>query len=124
MAENHATWKPLCALAETEIGRPHYAEFCGRAFCVARLAEFQVQVVGDTCPHAGASLSAGRVVNGCVECPWHAWEFDLETGRCTDNSSIGIAVLRSRVHAGMVEVAVDPANGQPLNAQPPRPSAV
>jgi nitrite reductase/ring-hydroxylating ferredoxin subunit len=51
----------------------------------------------DVCPHQGGELSAGTVVRsvtatapGCyevdaaralVKCPWHGWEFDLETGQ-------------------------------------------
>lgn len=51
----------------------------------------------DVCPHQGAELSAGNVVSGLrsagpgdyalcsttryVRCPWHGWEYDLETGQ-------------------------------------------
>lgn len=53
--------------------------------------------LNDRCPHGGGSLSRG-VLTGLVEsdapgtyryarrgeilrCPWHAWEFDIRTGR-------------------------------------------
>lgn len=36
----------------------------------------------DDCPHRGAALSLGRVVDGCVECPFHGFRFDA-TGACT-----------------------------------------
>lgn len=53
--------------------------------------------LNDRCPHAGGSLASG-VLTGLVEsdapgryrysrkgeilrCPWHAWEFDIRTGR-------------------------------------------
>jgi 3-phenylpropionate/trans-cinnamate dioxygenase ferredoxin subunit len=53
--------------------------------------------INDRCPHGGGSLACG-VLTGLVEspapgrysysrkgeilrCPWHAWEFDLRTGR-------------------------------------------
>ena len=38
--------------------------------------------VPDRCPHRGASLARGRVVDGCLECPFHAFRFD-GAGRCT-----------------------------------------
>jgi 3-phenylpropionate/trans-cinnamate dioxygenase ferredoxin subunit len=53
--------------------------------------------VADRCPHMGASMCAGSLggtmlpsephehVYGMedrvLRCPWHGWEFDLETGR-------------------------------------------
>jgi 3-phenylpropionate/trans-cinnamate dioxygenase ferredoxin subunit len=53
--------------------------------------------VADRCPHMGASMCAGSLggtmvpsdphehVYGMdervIRCPWHGWEFDLETGR-------------------------------------------
>ncbi len=36
----------------------------------------------DVCPHRAAPLSAGRIVGGAVECPYHAWTFDAGDGRC------------------------------------------
>jgi nitrite reductase/ring-hydroxylating ferredoxin subunit len=34
----------------------------------------------EQCAHAGGPLSEGRIVDGCVECPWHASRFELATG--------------------------------------------
>jgi nitrite reductase/ring-hydroxylating ferredoxin subunit/uncharacterized membrane protein len=46
--------------------------------------------VGDTvhalhaqCAHAGGPLAQGKIVDGCIECPWHFSRFDLATGRRT-----------------------------------------
>jgi nitrite reductase/ring-hydroxylating ferredoxin subunit/uncharacterized membrane protein len=44
--------------------------------------------IGDTvyamhavCAHAGGPLDKGTVVDGCIECPWHASRFRLTDGR-------------------------------------------
>ncbi|MGZ8501795.1 MAG: Rieske 2Fe-2S domain-containing protein [Candidatus Limnocylindrales bacterium] len=34
----------------------------------------------DQCAHAGGPLSGGRIVDDCVECPWHQSQFELATG--------------------------------------------
>jgi phenylpropionate dioxygenase-like ring-hydroxylating dioxygenase large terminal subunit len=34
------------------------------------------------CPHRGASLAGGRIVDGELECPWHGFRFAGD-GRCT-----------------------------------------
>lgn len=36
----------------------------------------------DRCPHAGALLSTGTVVDGRLVCPWHGREYELASGRC------------------------------------------
>jgi nitrite reductase/ring-hydroxylating ferredoxin subunit/uncharacterized membrane protein len=33
------------------------------------------------CAHAGGPLPSGKIVDGCIECPWHFSRFDLATGR-------------------------------------------
>lgn len=35
----------------------------------------------DRCPHRGAQLSMGRVVNDRLHCPYHGWQFDTQ-GQC------------------------------------------
>jgi phenylpropionate dioxygenase-like ring-hydroxylating dioxygenase large terminal subunit len=37
-------------------------------------------VMADACPHRLAPLSQGRVdpETGCIECPYHGWQFDTE----------------------------------------------
>lgn len=36
------------------------------------------------CPHMGANLAAGgRVIGDCLECPFHAWRFRGQDGKCT-----------------------------------------
>ena len=40
-----------------------------------------VHALHDVCAHAGGPLSEGRIVDGCIECPWHQSRFELATGR-------------------------------------------
>lgn len=40
----------------------------------------KLYAMDEFCTHADASLAFGLVKDGCVACPWHYAEFDLETG--------------------------------------------
>jgi nitrite reductase (NADH) small subunit/3-phenylpropionate/trans-cinnamate dioxygenase ferredoxin subunit len=40
-----------------------------------------LRAIQDRCPHMGASLADGVVKDGQVICHWHAWCFDLRSGR-------------------------------------------
>jgi len=35
----------------------------------------------DTCTHAGASISAGKLDGSTVTCDWHGAQFDCKTGK-------------------------------------------
>lgn len=50
-------------------------------FVLFRDAAGQAHCLSDTCCHRGASLSAGKLLNGLLICPQHGWEFDRE-GQC------------------------------------------
>jgi len=39
-------------------------------------------VISDKCPHRGASLSQGKVIGNCLQCPFHGFEFE-SSGKCT-----------------------------------------
>ncbi len=43
--------------------------------------------IDDMCPHRGGSLSEGSVESSVVACPWHGWQFQLETGECLTEPS-------------------------------------
>lgn len=42
-----------------------------------------VHALHAVCSHAGGPLHQGTVVDGCVQCPWHASRFRLDNGRVT-----------------------------------------
>ena len=43
--------------------------------------------IDGTCPHRGGPLGEGTLDGTIVTCPWHAWQFDVTTGRCQHNPS-------------------------------------
>ncbi len=41
----------------------------------------RLHALHNVCAHAGGPLNEGRLVDGCIECPWHFSRFDLADGR-------------------------------------------
>jgi nitrite reductase/ring-hydroxylating ferredoxin subunit len=39
-----------------------------------------VSAISDVCAHQGGPLSEGKVVDGCVTCPWHGYQYLPESG--------------------------------------------
>jgi nitrite reductase/ring-hydroxylating ferredoxin subunit len=73
--------------------------------------------MGDKCPHMGASLSMGRLVGDRVQCSWHEWTFDLETGRNRYKSWACVPIYEVRVEGDDVLVEV-PKPEEPPAADP------
>ncbi len=70
-------------LESTELkSRPISMTRLGERMAAWRDQNNQPHVVADQCPHRGASLGQGKVMEGCIQCPFHGFEFD-STGRCT-----------------------------------------
>jgi nitrite reductase/ring-hydroxylating ferredoxin subunit len=103
MADGIEQLTDLCPVDAVPAKGGHYVVVDGKALAVMRDGGGEIRVMDDTCPHAGASLSAGHVDDSnCIVCPWHDWAFDVDDGRCPDNPSIGVKVYPSRVEAGRV----------------------
>lgn len=100
-------WIDLCAVADLPAEGGHYVEHGNHPFAVIRVlgkdgGNPSIRVMDDHCPHAGGSLSAGAITEGCVLCPWHAWAFDVNTGICPDAESYRVKVYAVRVENGRV----------------------
>lgn len=74
-------WHPV-AWSHAVTGDPVAVRLLGEELVVWRNPEGLVQAWDDRCPHRGARLSLGRVVDGHLACPYHGWRFDGD-GRCT-----------------------------------------
>ena len=88
-------WYPIIRSEDLGPDTPEKVMVLGSNLVVFRDAEGKARVLSDTCVHRGGSLggawSAGnapRIVDGCVVCPYHGWEFDGD-GKCVNIPSIG-----------------------------------
>ncbi len=80
-----------------------FIEHDGLELAVFRLSDpDRVIVTDNTCPHAGGNLSGGSVSGGVVSCPWHHWEFDLDSGVCIHSPQAAVRRYPTEVRNGIV----------------------
>jgi nitrite reductase/ring-hydroxylating ferredoxin subunit len=72
----HQSWFPLALASEVGPGRPIGRDFLGTRVVLYRDGAGQVVVQSAYCPHLGADLSVGQVVEGRIRCAFHHWSFD------------------------------------------------
>jgi phenylpropionate dioxygenase-like ring-hydroxylating dioxygenase large terminal subunit len=70
----HRAWF-VVARADRIRKNPYAATLLGRPIMLARLDGEHLAGFEDRCPHRQAPLSAGRVVQGTLQCPYHGWRF-------------------------------------------------
>jgi nitrite reductase/ring-hydroxylating ferredoxin subunit len=95
----------VAGVGEIADGQGRVVDVAGRT-----LALFNVggtfYAIDNSCPHRGGPLGEGDVEDGIVVCPWHAWRWDVRTGRNANNPAVTVACYPVSVEGGGVFVEV------------------
>ena len=104
-------WEAVCRAADIPEGRAKVA----RLSTGERVAVFRhkglLSAISNACAHQNGPLGEGKIVAGCVTCPWHGFQYDVRTGRSPAPFTEKVPTYRLRVVKGMVEV--DPEANPP-----------
>ena len=80
--------------------------------------EGQVFALSNHCPHHGGPLCHGRISGAVLPsqpyeyrygregrvltCPWHGWEFDIESGRTIFDPAVRVKIYEARIEKGEI----------------------
>jgi len=67
----------------------------------------QIGALTNLCAHQNGPLGEGRIIDGCVTCPWHGYQYRLEDGCAPPPFTERLVTYRVRLARGVIEV--DPA---------------
>lgn len=56
----------------------------------------------DRCPHMDFPIHDGDIRRGIVTCPWHHWQFDVQSGACLLHERIRLSKLEVQVDEGVI----------------------
>ena len=62
---------------------PHAVKVLGEDLVLFRDESGKIGLLGEHCPHRGASLEYGDIEDGGLRCAYHGWLFDV-TGQCLE----------------------------------------
>jgi nitrite reductase/ring-hydroxylating ferredoxin subunit/DMSO/TMAO reductase YedYZ heme-binding membrane subunit len=73
-----------------------------------RIAVFRdgtrIGALTNLCAHQNGPIGEGRIIGGCVTCPWHGYQYRLEDGRAPAPFTEKLNTYRVRLRGGTVEV--------------------
>ncbi|MEZ6116944.1 MAG: Rieske 2Fe-2S domain-containing protein [Pirellulaceae bacterium] len=71
----------------------------------------QVYALDGVCPHQGGPLGKGEL-NGCiVTCPWHQWQFDVQTGESQFTAAVCHETIPVIQDGDRISVVLDSSKG-------------
>jgi len=113
-------WFMIARGDELGTAEPLELKFFGRKFVAYRDSAGEPVILDAICPHLGANIAVGGVVDGDgVRCPFHHWRFGPD-GRCNDIPYSKIIPPRARVRSypareinGNLFLWHDPEFGEP-----------
>lgn len=87
-------------------------EKCARVVSIRgeRVAIFKyngkVSAISNVCRHQNGPLGEGKIIDGCVTCPWHGYQYLPETGASPPPFTEKVATFKTRIVEG--RVLIDP----------------
>ncbi len=116
--EQRAVPRPAVLDNRVCVGSAHdIVDGCARVVDVAgeRVAVFRygdrVSAVSNVCQHQNGPLGEGRIIDGCITCPWHGYQYDPATGASPPPFTETIPTFSVFVEEG--QVWVDPTPHPP-----------
>lgn len=75
-----ASW--YVAMHSKDLGKkPMAIELFGQSLVAWRDQNNHPVIMEPYCSHKGANLAIGKVIDGCIQCPFHHWRYD-SSGKC------------------------------------------
>ncbi len=108
MNEAALRWMPVTRTEALPDGRVMTVAAGHRTLCLSHV-DGQWAAMDNRCPHQGGPLGEGSIERGVdgrcwIRCPWHGWEYNVETGACAGDPSRKLRRLETVEREGGVYV--------------------
>jgi len=110
-----------CGVAEIPENRARIVCLSGERVAIFKY-DGKISAISNVCQHQNGPLGEGKIVFGCVTCPWHGYQYQPDTGASPPPFVEKVPTFNVRVKNGRVLVQPQP-NLPGTRAEPARISA-
>ena len=96
-----------CAVSDIPENRARIACITGERVAIFKYAG-KISAVSNVCQHQNGPLGEGKIVAGCITCPWHGYQYVPETGASPPPFVEKVPTFNVRVKDGRVWVDPKP----------------
>jgi len=100
-------WLDVGAVDEIPEKRAKIVHVAGDRVAVFRY-DGKVAALSNACQHQNGPLGEGRIIDGCVTCPWHGYQYEPHCGRSPEPFTEQVPTFRTRVVRGRVWLDPEP----------------
>jgi methionine sulfoxide reductase heme-binding subunit len=100
-------WVDVGSADALEEGRARTARVGSERVAVVRHAG-GISCLSNVCRHQGGPLGEGRIVDGCLTCPWHGYQYIPGNGTSPPPFTEKVATYRVRIVGGRIQVHESP----------------
>jgi nitrite reductase/ring-hydroxylating ferredoxin subunit/DMSO/TMAO reductase YedYZ heme-binding membrane subunit len=100
-------WVEVCGVNEIREHRARIAMVGGERIAVFRY-DGKVSCVSNVCQHQNGPLGEGKIVDGCITCPWHGYQYLPDSGQSPPPFTEKIPTFNVRIRDGRVLVHQSP----------------
>lgn len=93
----------VCPLEDVPAGEARAYHVEGYDLAVFNTGD-EIFVIENRCPHMGAELADGELVDRRVCCSEHGWVIDLDSGEVLDRDGVMVATFPVKVEGGAIWV--------------------
>jgi nitrite reductase/ring-hydroxylating ferredoxin subunit/DMSO/TMAO reductase YedYZ heme-binding membrane subunit len=104
-------WEEVCDASEIEEGRARVALLSTGERAAVFRHEGRLSAISNACAHQNGPLGEGRIVGGCVTCPWHGFQYAVTDGRSPAPFTEMVPTYRLRLDG--TKVLIDPVANPP-----------
>ncbi len=97
----------VCAVADIVENRARIVCLSGERVAIFKY-NGKISAVSNVCQHQNGPLGEGRVIDGCITCPWHGYQYLPETGASPPPFVEKVPTFNTRVQGGRVFVHPKP----------------
>jgi nitrite reductase/ring-hydroxylating ferredoxin subunit/DMSO/TMAO reductase YedYZ heme-binding membrane subunit len=96
-----------CAVADIPEQRARIVCLAGERVAIFKY-DGKISAVSNVCQHQNGPLGEGKIVFGCITCPWHGYQYQPDTGASPPPFVEKVPTFDVRVHNGRVLVHPKP----------------
>ncbi|MEO0572061.1 MAG: Rieske 2Fe-2S domain-containing protein [Bacteroidota bacterium] len=96
-------WLKVCRPEEIEESRAKIFTVVGERVAIFK-HESKLSAIHNVCKHQGGPLGEGKIVDGCITCPWHGYQYLPNNGQSPPPFTEKVKTYELKIEDGMIYI--------------------